>query len=148
MITRGELEPKTTNQITVCKRIQSRQKLGPSKHAANARLSLFVVQSSQVDQLADQFVHENGNFSSNRVACYEVVYKLLKKSKMLHKPRTEHCSYEYKPRSSSAAANASRAFVCASAGRLSARADGEAGEREGVRRNSEIKSCSVSVNPL
>jgi hypothetical protein len=52
------------------------------------------------------------------------------------------------PRSSSAAANASRAFVCASAGRLSARADGEAGEREGVRRNSEIKSCSVSINPL
>jgi hypothetical protein len=73
MITRGELEPKTTNQITVCKLIQSRQKLGPRKHAANVRLSLFVVQSSQVDQLADQFVHENGNFSSNRVAYYEVV---------------------------------------------------------------------------
>ncbi len=84
--------PETTNQITVCKRIQSRQKLGPSKHAANARLSLFVVRSSQVDQLANQFPHENGNSSSNRIAYYEVVYKLLKKSKMLHKPRTEHCS--------------------------------------------------------
>jgi hypothetical protein len=98
MVTSGELEPETTNQITVCNRIQSKQKLGPSKHAANARLSLFVVQSSQVDQLANQFLHENSNSSSNRVACYGVVYKLLKIAKM-HKPRTEHCSKECKPRS-------------------------------------------------